>query len=34
LAYLGTFAPKFVEEGDIYVNVTWVSEAEFRNLKA
>jgi hypothetical protein len=24
----------FVEEGDVYVNVTWVSEAEFRNLKA
>ena len=34
LAYLGRSAPKFVEEGDVYVNVTWVSEAEFRNLKA
>jgi hypothetical protein len=32
--YLAGFAPKFVEEGDVYVNVTWVSEAEFRNLKA
>ena len=34
LAYLRAFNPKFIEEGDIYVNVTWVSEAEFRNLKA
>ena len=33
LAYLRAFTPKFGEEGDVYVNVTWVSEAEFRNLK-
>jgi hypothetical protein len=23
---------KFAEEGDVYVNVTWVNEAEFRDL--
>ncbi len=34
LAYLRTFTPKFIEEGDVYVNVTFVSETEFRNLKA
>ena len=34
LAYLTAFTPKFIEEGDVFVNVTWVSEAEFRNLKA
>jgi hypothetical protein len=34
LAYLRTFTPKFIEEGDVYVNVTWVSEMEFRNLNA
>jgi len=34
LAYLKAFTPKFIEEGDVYVNVTWVSEAEFGNLKA
>jgi hypothetical protein len=33
-AYLRTFTPKFSEEGDVFVNVTWVSETEFRNLKA
>jgi len=33
LVYLRAFAPKFIEEGDVYVNVTWVSEAEFRNLE-
>lgn len=33
LAHLRAFTPKFIEEGDVYVNVTWVSEAEFRNLK-
>jgi hypothetical protein len=33
LAYFRAFAPKFIEEGDVYVNVTWVSEAEFKNLK-
>jgi hypothetical protein len=30
LAHLRALAP----EGDVYVNVTWVSEAEFTNLKA
>lgn len=34
LAYLEAFTPMFIEEGDVYVNVTWVSEAEFGNLKA
>ena len=34
LAYLKAFTPEFIEEGNVYVNVTWVSEAEFRNLKA
>ena len=34
LAYLKAFTPKFIEEGDVYVNVSWASEAEFRNLKA
>jgi hypothetical protein len=29
LAYLQAFSPKFIKEGDVYVNVTWVSEAEF-----
>jgi hypothetical protein len=32
LAYLKTFAHMFTEEGDVYVNVTWVSEADFRDL--
>lgn len=32
LAYLRAFTPKFNEEGDVYVNVSWVSEAEFENL--
>jgi hypothetical protein len=34
LAYLRTFTPKFTGEGDAYVNVTWVSESEFRSSKA
>jgi hypothetical protein len=34
LAYLRAFNPKVIEEGDVYVNVTWVSEMEFRSLKA
>jgi hypothetical protein len=34
LAYLRAFTPQFIEEGDVYVNVTWVSETEFGNLKA
>jgi len=34
LTYLRAFTPKFIEEGDVYVNVTWVSEAESRKLKA
>jgi hypothetical protein len=32
LAYLRAFTRKFVKEGDVYVNVTWVSEAEFLKL--
>jgi hypothetical protein len=32
-AYLETCLSKFSEEGDVYVDVTWVSEEEFRNLK-
>jgi hypothetical protein len=34
LDYLRAFTPKFIEEGDVYVNVTWVSEMEFTNLRA
>ena len=34
LAYLRAFTPKFSQEGDVFVNVTWVSETEFGNLKA
>jgi hypothetical protein len=34
LAYLRALTPKFIEEGDVYVNVTWVSESDFGNLKA
>lgn len=30
LAYLRTISQKLVEEGDVYINVTWVSEADFR----
>ncbi|HEU5232274.1 MAG TPA: hypothetical protein VFU50_05400 [Terriglobales bacterium] len=30
LAYLRAFTPKFIEEGDVYVNVIWVSEKEFK----
>jgi hypothetical protein len=33
LAYLRAFNAKSIEEGDLYINVTWVSEAEFQNLK-
>lgn len=33
LAYLRAFHPKFIEEGDVYINVTWASEAEFHRLK-
>jgi hypothetical protein len=29
VAYLRSFTPKFIEEGDVYVNVTWMSETEF-----
>ncbi|SPF35834.1 hypothetical protein SBA1_1450005 [Candidatus Sulfotelmatobacter kueseliae] len=31
-AYLRSFAHKFAQEGDVYVNVTWVNETEFLNL--
>jgi len=34
LEYLRAMTPKFIEEGDVYVNVTWVSEAKFGNPKA
>jgi hypothetical protein len=34
LAYLTVYAPQLIEQGDVYVNVTWVSEEEFGNLKA
>jgi hypothetical protein len=34
LAYLRALKPKFIEEGDVYVNVTWMTETEFRSLKA
>ena len=31
LAYLRAFTPNFIKEGDVYVNVNWVSEAEFKS---
>jgi hypothetical protein len=34
LAYFKALSSKFTKEGDVFVNVTWVSEAEFGNLKA
>lgn len=34
LAYLREFAHKFAEEGNVYINVTWVSEAEFQKLQS
>jgi hypothetical protein len=33
LAYLRSTTSKFSDEGNVYVNVTWVNEAQFRNLK-
>jgi hypothetical protein len=32
--YLKAFAGKFAKEGDVFINITWVSESEFQNLKA
>jgi hypothetical protein len=34
IAYLQKFEQEFAGEGDVYVNVTWVSVSEFQNLKA
>jgi len=34
VAYVKAFEQKFAEEGDVFLNVTWVSEAEFQCLKA
>jgi hypothetical protein len=34
LAYLRAFSTKFIDENNVYVHVTWVSETEFKNLKA
>jgi hypothetical protein len=33
LAYLKAFERKFTGEGDVFVNVSWVNEHEFRSLK-
>jgi hypothetical protein len=33
LAYLRALTPMFIEEGDVYVNVAWVNETEFRNME-
>ena len=33
LAYLRSTTSKFSDEGNVYVNVAWVNEAQFRNLK-
>jgi hypothetical protein len=32
LAYFKAFSSNFAKEGDVYVNVTWVSEAEFEKF--
>ena len=34
LAYLSDFGQKFAEEGNVYVNVTWVNEAQFQRLQS
>jgi len=31
--YLKAFAGEFAKEGDVYINVTWVTESEFHALK-
>jgi len=32
--YLKRFAREFAKEGDVYINLTWVSESEFRALRS
>lgn len=34
IAYLQAFKEKFAEEGDVYINLTWVSQRNFQDLKA
>jgi hypothetical protein len=34
ISYLKTFEERFKAEGDVYVNVTWISCSEFKDLKA
>jgi len=34
LGYLRRLRPKFNEEGDVHINVTWVSESEFQDSNA
>jgi hypothetical protein len=34
LAYLKEFEGRLTEEGDVFVNVSWVNDQEFRSLKA
>ena len=33
ITYLTAFKQKFEAEGDVYINLTWVSESKFQNLK-
>jgi hypothetical protein len=34
IAYLRLFKQRLEAEGDVYINLTWVTEAEFEELKA
>lgn len=33
VVYLKAFGSKLAGEGDVYVNITWVNESDFQNLK-
>lgn len=33
IVYLKMFKQRFAAEGDVYINLTWVTEPEFENLK-
>jgi hypothetical protein len=32
--YLKAFSEKFTKEGDVFINIVWVSESEFQKIKA
>jgi hypothetical protein len=34
ISYLTAFIQRFAEEGDVYINPTWVNESEFQRLSA